>query len=300
MLHQDCQHPRVHFWRLPVRHITAALSVVLFCCGLFVLAQAQEGRPVGPNPSAVGQAVTGQIPGTTTNDGAAAGNVGEFIVSGASSNANIGASGTITITIASPAVVSWSGNPYYLSSATNHGCAAIVVFSTTGALPTGITAGQNYYVTCDGALTANQFHFSTSVDNAVAGTPVNTSGTQSGTQSGTNVFAPTSTIAFDAGGLALTPGDWDLSGAGRFIIAASTSVTRLTTSTNSATNFTGSNYSVGDFRTAANVLGGNVNEAMSTARISIASPVTVYCSMQAGFTVAALSAGMICEARRMR
>lgn len=33
-----------------MRLVAATLSVALFCCGLFVLAQAQEGRPVGPNP----------------------------------------------------------------------------------------------------------------------------------------------------------------------------------------------------------------------------------------------------------
>lgn len=73
-----------------------------------------------------------------------------------------------TITIASPGVV----------TATAHGLisGSAVVFSSTGALPTGITGGTIYYVIATG-LTANAFQFSTTV----GGVAVNTSGTQSGT-----------------------------------------------------------------------------------------------------------------------
>lgn len=44
-------------------------------------ALAQQGTIVGPLPTATGTAATGQIPGTTTNDAAAAGKVGETISS---------------------------------------------------------------------------------------------------------------------------------------------------------------------------------------------------------------------------
>jgi len=83
---------------------------------------------------------------------------------------------TITVTIATPAVVSWTG----------HGLpeGAPVVFTTTGALPTGITAGTTYFV--GRSPGANSFNISTSVANAAAGTFVATSGTQSGTHTGTN------------------------------------------------------------------------------------------------------------------
>ena len=45
---------------------------------------------------------------------------------------------TVTISIATPGVVSWTG----------HGLAigAAVVFTTTGALPTGLTAGTVYWI----------------------------------------------------------------------------------------------------------------------------------------------------------
>jgi hypothetical protein len=73
-----------------------------------------------------------------------------------------------TMTIASPGVVTLVA----------HGFAAgqPIIFRTTGALPTGVTAGTTYYVISAG-LATDSFRFSTTV----GGSAVNTSGTQSGT-----------------------------------------------------------------------------------------------------------------------
>lgn len=76
--------------------------------------------------------------------------------------------GTVTMTIASPAVF----------TLTSHGLVAgdIVKFTTTGALPTGLTVGTKYYVISSG-LTANAFEVSATL----GGAAINTTGTQSGT-----------------------------------------------------------------------------------------------------------------------
>lgn len=86
--------------------------------------------------------------------------------------------GTPTITIASPAVV----------TLTNHGLVAgdQVKFTTTGALPTGITAGTAYFVIATG-LTANSFQISATS----GGSAINTSGTQSGVHTAYKANAPT-------------------------------------------------------------------------------------------------------------
>lgn len=78
--------------------------------------------------------------------------------------------GVFTVTIASPAVF----------SQTAHGLVAgdAVVFQTSGALPTGLVAGQTYYVIA-GGLTANAFEVSATL----GGSAVNTTGSQSGTHS---------------------------------------------------------------------------------------------------------------------
>ncbi len=78
---------------------------------------------------------------------------------------------TVTISIASPAVITWAGHG--LSAGTP------VTFKTTGALPTGISQNVEYYVITTG-LGANSFQISTTV----GGTAVNTSGTQSGAHTG--------------------------------------------------------------------------------------------------------------------
>lgn len=76
--------------------------------------------------------------------------------------------GTFTVTIASPAVF----------SKTAHGLVAgdAVYFTTTGALPTGLSANTLYYVIAAG-LTADAFEVAATFEGAA----INTSGTQSGT-----------------------------------------------------------------------------------------------------------------------
>jgi hypothetical protein len=81
------------------------------------------------------------------------------------------ASRSATLTIASPCVVTYSGSGANLPSAGSQ-----IVFSTTGALPTGITAGTTYYVINASGTTSN-------IAATRGGTAINTSGTQSGTQS---------------------------------------------------------------------------------------------------------------------
>lgn len=81
-------------------------------------------------------------------------------------------SSTVTVTSASPAVVTW----------TNHGLLANEKFfftSTTGALPAGLTILRPYYVKT--VLTANTFTISA----AAGGTAIDTGGSQSGMHQGT-------------------------------------------------------------------------------------------------------------------
>jgi len=72
----------------------------------------------------------------------------------------------VTITIASPAVVTW---PTTIPANT------AVVFETSGALPTGLVAGTVYYVKSPSGVTSN-------VSATAGGAAINTSGSQSGTQ----------------------------------------------------------------------------------------------------------------------
>ena len=84
--------------------------------------------------------------------------------------------GTVTLTIATPCVIT-------LSQPLAEGTA--IKLSTTGALPTGLTAGTTYYLVNVSGLTAN-------LASSLGGSAIATSGSQSGTQSiGTLVDVPT-------------------------------------------------------------------------------------------------------------
>lgn len=151
---------------------------------------------------------------------------------------------TVTISIASPAVVTW----------TAHGLTANapVYLCTSGALPTGLTpcvpasagsipnsyqANPTLYYVVGSSITANTFQLATSIANAKAGTAINTSGTQSGTHTafansaactgciGEHIyiivpFSGAGSVACSNGSpdtlvasLTLQPGIWEMSGA---------------------------------------------------------------------------------------
>lgn len=105
------------------------------------------------------------------------------------------AAATVTITIASPGVVTWTGHGFSEGQA--------VRFATSGALPTGLTAGTTYYVSSAG-LAANTFQVAASFSNAINGlSSINTSGTQSGVQTGTALGSSTLTVTLEDHGLSV-------------------------------------------------------------------------------------------------
>jgi hypothetical protein len=97
------------------------------------------------------------------------------LIMSATSTANTPLTGTCTISIASPAVI----------TRTSHGHAngSFVYFTTTGALPTGLAIDTGYYVI---NAATNTFQVSATL----GGTAINTSGTQSGTHTVLRQTAP--------------------------------------------------------------------------------------------------------------
>lgn len=115
--------------------------------------------------------------GTTTNTLLGTGNgatttfTGNLSASGASQAQNITirkSVGNVTISIASPGIISLTAHGFNVNDA--------VMFTTTGALPTGLTPGTTYYVG-NANFTANSFAVSATPN----GSEINTSGAQSGT-----------------------------------------------------------------------------------------------------------------------
>jgi hypothetical protein len=101
---------------------------------------------------------------------------------------------TVTITNASPAVVSWTGHGFSVGQP--------VFFRTTGALPTGITANTAYFVIAAG-LGANSFQISLTS----GGAAINTSSAGSGVHTGSKAYSDTLAAASIPGD-ALPSLDW--------------------------------------------------------------------------------------------
>ena len=78
--------------------------------------------------------------------------------------------GTVTMTIASPCVVTLAAHGLQTGDS--------IYLTTTGALPTGLSQNTRYWIV---KIDANTFNLATSLANALAGTKINTSGSQSGT-----------------------------------------------------------------------------------------------------------------------
>jgi hypothetical protein len=102
-----------------------------------------------------------------------------------------GLSQAVTISIATPGVVTWPAG-------TKPAAGTAVKFSSTGALPTGTTANTTYYVSTAGA-TANASQIADTQAHALAGTnSINTSGSQSGVQTAWDVSRPIGTFTTTA------------------------------------------------------------------------------------------------------
>jgi hypothetical protein len=94
---------------------------------------------------------------------------GKFSFDQVSYTVNYYKTSTVTLTIATPCVISWTAHG--LDSGQR------ITLSTTGALPTGLIAGNAYWVT---KIDANTFRLSSSSENLDSGTFINTTGSQSG------------------------------------------------------------------------------------------------------------------------
>jgi hypothetical protein len=239
------------------------------------------------------------IYGTTSNDAAPGGYVGEYIAAAAPSNA---VTSTVTITIASPAVITWTGNPYGVGSAGSGNWTAPITFTTSGALPTGLTAGQVYWV-IGNSINGNTFKVATSIANALAGTAVNTSGTQSGTQTGTGGMTLANSAATNVAAISLPPGDYDVSLSLNFVPAATTNVTADYASWN-ATSATNDLTTPGRQATlqygASGFVTGNASNIVTTpqTRLLVSATTTYYAVATSVFTLSTESVCGILIARR--
>lgn len=238
--------------------------------------------------------ITGVIDGSL----ATAGNVGEYRSASNADTSQGQFSSTVTITIASPAVITWGTTTPFVF---NGNGTAVINFTTTGALPTGIVAGTNYYV-IGSSVSGNTFQIATTVDNAIAGTAINTSGSQSGTHTGLPTAILTNGVVINIAAISLTAGDWDVSADNTFFSNTTTSITSLLVSTSLLSGNV--NLNPGrfyQFATAAQIPGIANNSLHSgPAQFRFSSTTTIYCVALSNFTVSTLTVWGGLRARRIR
>lgn len=100
--------------------------------------------------------------------------------------------------------------------------------------------------------------------------------------------------------IALTTGDWDVTGNVDFLPGASTSVTNFLYGVSSTAAAFGTQETSGSLYLAANVPGANViSFACPTVRFNITSTTTIYLVAQAAFTASTLKAYGVIRARRV-
>lgn len=266
------------------RSITKAFALLLFIST--ANAQSIELAP-GPEGLIAG---TGQFPGSTTNDKAAVGNVGEIMSSTCPSAAT---TATVTISQASPGVITWTAHGFTT--------ACPVVFTTTGSLPAAIVSGTVYYVV-PSSITTNTFSVATSLANALAGTGINTASASTPTTTGTAGAAEATTVALGMTGLALTPGDWDCYGQlTRGLVAGTSNITILTTSINtSIADGSLSAGSMSSFATAANVQTADHTDIVGPFRISLAATTNYFLIGHDTFSAGTTKTYGTLRCRRMR
>src|SRR5262245_33685029 len=243
-----------------------------------------EGVPgeIGPsewneNHAITGSVATSELTCSATNDDAAAGKLGEYIEA-----AGTAASATVTISNGSPAVVT--------DTAHGQSIGAVVNFITTGALPTGLSVGTNYYVSAAGYGT-NSYQLAATVADALAGAnSINTSSAGSGTHTRASNGVLTTITNLDLIGLLLSSWDWVVGGNTRFQPGVTTTVNGFQSwvSTTSATQ-PSNQMEIGIVGYNALVLVNSASVLAPHRRVSLATPTTVFLSARANFGTSTLN-----------
>jgi hypothetical protein len=230
----------------------------------------------------------GQLVGTKTNDAAAPGNIGELI-----SNVARDTTATVTITNASPAVITWTTNNFSTTQTTP------VQFTTTGTLPSPLAIGTTYW-TIPSSVTANTFQLATTVANAYVGTAINTTTNGGPTHTGINAAFLASAVPSDISGLQLTAGDWDCNGTAVFLPAGTTTVNGIGGDIATSPGQLNAADQGSHFLQAVFTTGNEQIMPYGTARFSLAATTVIHFSGYASFGISTLSAFGAQRCRRMR
>jgi trimeric autotransporter adhesin len=240
------------------------------------------------------------ISGTTSADTATAGYVGEIASVHCVVGTAAAAATTVTITNATPAVITWTSHTFTTSSGlANYTCP--INFTTSGSLPTGLTVGTNYFI-AGSTVSGDNFSVSDTAAHALAGTNlVATSSGGSGTQSAYIGNLATTNNVFNGAAMQLVAGDWDCAGLGEYQELTTLTTSRFAQGIATAGGAFGAIGTFTDNRTVSGAVGAfNEYQAAPTVQQNISGTTSEFLITSATFTVGTMNQGAFLRCRRMR
>lgn len=254
-------------------------TLLALCVALLAGSALAQSQPaIAPTAAPV----AGSLPAQASSGSATVGSLGEFV--SAQANAE---SIAATFTNASPTVVTMTANTFgarcVIASTSANKCVLPVYF--TGLVGTAGVSNATLYYVDPASVSGNTFKIATSVANAIAGTDVNTTGTDSGT--GIAGMYGTSNTPQAVAAINLTAGDWDCSGSTSNNGVTSTLPTIFVTTI--ANSIATSGVSTGDGSASAITAaftGGTTTNAFANAphRFSLSAQSLVYLVMRETWT----------------
>lgn len=234
--------------------------------------------------------------GVTDASNGTAGKVGEVASINCLVAGSAAASTSVTVTIATPGVVTWSSHTFAPSTGlANYTCP----INFLGTPPTGIVVGTNYYI-IGSSVSGDTFQISDTAAHALAGTnAVATTGSDGGTTAFIGALGSTGTV-FGGAALNLTAGDWDCSFVGTFEELTSLTTTRFTAGIHTSVGApTTGNANVQP--TASQVIGAaSPNLPSPIVRENVSATTAIYGVDISTFSGGTMNEGGLLRCRRMR
>lgn len=235
--------------------------------------------------------------GVVSGAAAAAGVVGQVASIDCPVNTAAAASTSVTVTIATPGVVTWTSHTFTPSSGlANYTCP----INFLGTPPTGIAVGTNYYI-IGSSVSGDTFQISDTAAHALAGTnAVATTGSDGGTTARIGNLATTATV-YNGAALQLVAGDWDCSGVGEFQELTALTMQRYATGLATVGGAFGAIGTFFDDHVVSGAVGAFNNYFQTPVlQENISATTSVILITSANFTVGTMGQAGLVRCRRMR
>lgn len=247
---------------------------------------------------AITPSTTAGIVGTAAADSPTAGSVGQVVSLHCVVGTAAAAASAVTITIAVPGVVTWTGGLPITSSTglANYTCP----INFTGTPPTGIVVGTNYFIV-GSSVSGNSFSISDTAAHALAGTnKITTTGSDGGTTAYIGNLGATTTT-FSGAGISLVAGDWDCNALAEYQELTSITASRWVSAINTAAATIGAIGTFTDNRVVSGIIGAaNEYTPSPVVQENISSTTSVFAVVNSTFTAGTMNEGGLIRCRRMR